>query len=90
MLSLVEHELFYNLGARSSDLVSKRFSGRVEKRMYHLSPIQTEKSEPEGKRIMPQTRFIEFSAFPLTRGLGFLCLHRRPMFDFFTYNIKHD
>ena len=27
--------------------------------------MQTEKFQPEGKRIMPETRFIEFPALPL-------------------------
>ena len=43
--------------------------------------MQTEKSQPQGERIMPETRFIEF----LTRGMGFLGLHRRPVIDFFSY-----
>ena len=47
--------------------------------------MQTEKSQPEGKWIMLETRFFEFPALPLTRGLGFLGLHRRPMFDYFSY-----
>ena len=28
-------------------------------RIYHRSSIQIEKFQPEGKRIMPQTRFTE-------------------------------
>ena len=43
---------------------------------------------------MPETRFTEFRHYPLTRGLGFLGLHRRPMFDycliiFLSYDIKN-
>ena len=30
-------------------------------RIYHRSLIQTEKSQPEGKRIMPETRFTDVS-----------------------------
>ena len=45
--------------------------------------MQTEKSHPEGEGIIPETRFMEFSA--LSVGLGFLSLHRRPMFDYFSY-----
>ena len=52
-------------------------------RILSRSPMQTEKSEPEGKRIMAETRCTEH--YPLTRGLGFLDLHRRPMFDYFPY-----
>ena len=28
-------------------------------RLYHRSPMQTEKSQPEGTQIMPETRFTE-------------------------------
>ena len=52
-------------------------------RIYHRSPMQTEKFQPEGTWIMPDTRFSEFPALSLTRGKGFLGLHRRPMFDYF-------
>ena len=31
-------------------------------RIQHRSPMQTEKSQPDGKRIMPETRFSEFPA----------------------------
>ena len=31
-------------------------------RIYHRSPMQTEKSLPESKRIMPERRFTEFPA----------------------------
>ena len=30
--------------------------------IYHRFPIQTKKSQTEGKQIMPKTRFIEFAA----------------------------
>ena len=47
------------------------------------------KSQPEGKRIMPETRFTSckphFRHYPLTRRLGFLGLHQRTMFDYFSY-----
>ena len=33
-----------------------------ENRIYHRSPMQTEKSEPGRERIMPETRFTEFPA----------------------------
>ena len=33
--------------------------------MYHWSPMQTEKSQPLGKRIMPETRFTEFTALSI-------------------------
>ena len=52
---------------------------------YNLSLVSDADREfkPEGKRIMPETRFTEFPALSLTRGLGFLGLHRGPMIDFF-------
>ena len=50
-------------------------------RIYHGSPMQTEKSQPKGKRMMPETRFTEFPALPLTRELVFLGLRRRPTID---------
>ena len=33
--------------------------------MYYWSPMQIEKSQPEGKRIMPETMFTEFPALPV-------------------------
>ena len=50
-------------------------------RIYHRSLMQTEKSQPEGKRIMQETRFTEFPAL----SVDLLGLHRRPMFDYFSY-----
>ena len=54
-------------------------------RNYHRSSMQTEKSQPEGKRIMPETRFTSFPALSVDPSLGFLGLHRRPMMDYFFY-----
>ena len=34
------------------------------------SPMQTEKSQPEGKRIMPETRFTEFPALSVNARVG--------------------
>ena len=39
-------------------------------RIYHRSPMQTEKSHPEGKRIMPETRFTTFPAFSVGPRVG--------------------
>ena len=33
----------------------------VNNRIYHRSPLKIEKSQPEGKRILPDMRFTEFS-----------------------------
>ena len=40
------------------------------KTIYHRSPIQTEKFKPEGKRIMPETRFTEFPASSVNPRVG--------------------
>ena len=41
-------------------------------RIYHRSLMQTEKSQPEGKRIMPETRFTEFPSFSVDPRVGIL------------------
>ena len=47
--------------------------------------MQTEKSKPESKRIMPETDFIaSFRHYLLTQVLGFSGLHRRPITDKFS------
>ena len=38
-------------------------------KICHWSLMQTEKPQPEGKHIMPETRFTEFPAYPLTPQL---------------------
>ena len=45
------------------------WSGRLN-RMYHRSPMRIEKSQPEGKRIMPDTRFTEFPALSVYPRVG--------------------
>ena len=59
----------------------------VRKIIKYRSPMQIEKSQPEGKRIMPETRKAHFRHDPLTRGLGFLGLHWRPMVE--SIYLKH-
>ena len=39
-------------------------------RTYLWSLMQTENSQPEGKRIFPETRFTEFSALSVDTGVG--------------------
>ena len=39
-------------------------------RIYHWSSMQTEKFQPEGKRIMPETRFNEFPALSVNPRFG--------------------
>ena len=52
-------------------------------RIYHRSPMQTEKSEVEGKRIMQKRGLPSFPHYPLTLELGFSGLHRRLMTVYF-------
>ena len=67
--------------------VSIRYKSTLSKinRIYHLSLMQTQKSPPEGKRMMPETRFTEFRHYPLVQRLGFLDLHRGMIFVFLIY-----
>ena len=48
--------------------------GRVfleeQNRIYHRSPMQTEKPQPEGQRIMPETRFTESPALSVHQRVG--------------------
>ena len=39
-------------------------------RIYHRSPMQTEKFQPEGKRMMPETRFTSFPALSVDPRVG--------------------
>ena len=39
-------------------------------RIYHRSPMQTEKSQPKGKWIMPEKRFTEFLALSVDPRVG--------------------
>ena len=39
-------------------------------RFYHQSPMQTEKSQSEGKRMMPETRFTEFPTLSIDQRFG--------------------
>ena len=39
-------------------------------RIEHRSPMQTENSQPEGKRIMPKMRFIELPAVSIDPRVG--------------------
>ena len=47
--------------------------------------MQIEKSQSEGKRIMPERRLTELQHYPLTRGFAFRSLHRNSM----TYSLSH-
>ena len=39
-------------------------------RTCHWSSMQTEKAQPEGKRIMPETRFTKFLALSIDLRVG--------------------
>ena len=56
----------------------------LRNRIYHWSPLQTEKSQLKGKWIMPEMRFIEFTASSLDPRVGISRLHRT-MIDYFSY-----
>ena len=45
-------------------------SAGQKNRILHRSPMQTEKSQPEGKRIMPETRVTEFPEFSVDQRVG--------------------
>ena len=47
---------------RSPVQITVHPAGDLKYRNYHRSPMQTEKSQPEGKRMVPETRFTEFPA----------------------------
>ena len=50
-------------------ILSKVYTSGIN-RIYHLSPMQIEKSQPEGEQIMPKTRFTQFPAFPIDLKVG--------------------
>ena len=45
-------------------------SGEIINRICHRSAMQTEKSQPQGKRIMLETRFTEFQALSIDPRVG--------------------
>ena len=67
----------------SSCLIVEIWTNRIS----HLCPMQTENSQPAGKRIMPETKFIEFLALFLDPRVGIsqsTSLQWRPMNDYFS------
>ena len=44
--------------------------------------MQTEKSQPSGQRIVPETGKSRYRHYPFILGFEFLGLLRRPMLDF--------
>ena len=59
-------------------------------RIYHGSWMGTEKFQPEGKLIMPETRFTSsFWQYPMTPGWDFLvCIGDRRLIIFLTHEKK--
>ena len=49
--------------------VCRSLSKRIN-RIYHRSPMQIEKSQLEGKRVLPETRFTSFPAFSVDPRVG--------------------
>ena len=43
---------------------------RINIIIYHGSPMQTERSQTEGNRIMPEAMFTEFSALSVDPRVG--------------------
>ena len=66
-------------------IMRKKRSGIYTNRIYHRSLRQTEKSQTEGKQILPETRFIEFPALSVSLRMGFLGLRPRPKIHYFSY-----
>ena len=54
-------------------------------RIKHRSPKQTEKNQPEGKRIMPETRVPEFPALSVDPRVGISRSASETNVDYFSY-----
>ena len=54
------------------------------KRISHRFPMQTEKSNPEGKRIMLEMGFTEFPALSVDPKVGISLPASERMFDYFS------
>ena len=67
--------------ANKTYLDSAAHHGELINRIYHRSLMQTEKSQPKGKRIMPETRFTEVYHNLLPIGIGDRCLIIFPTYD---------
>ena len=50
-------------------LIRSALIGLIINRIYRSS-MKTEKSQPEGQRIMPETRFTEFPALSVDQRVG--------------------
>ena len=67
--------IFYSIISESDSLSKLVTANILINRIYHRSPIQTEKFNPEDKWKMPETRFTAFPALSVDPRLGFLSLH---------------
>ena len=67
-----EHCVKLNMQAESSDWQQQVFQGRSLRinKILHRLPMQTERSQPEGKRIFLEMRFTEFPAFSVDPRVG--------------------
>ena len=52
----------------------------IQNRIYHRSSMQIEKSQPEGKRMMPETRFTERTE--VDNKVCVLCITRNSTYAF--------
>ena len=52
-------------------MINNYFIVMVKKIIKNWSPMQTEKCQPSGQRIMPERGLPRFRHYPLTRGLEF-------------------
>ena len=62
------------------DVVSDRTN-----RVLHRSQMQIEKSQPEYKRIMPETKFTEFPALSVDPRVGIFGSALGTDFDYLSY-----
>ena len=50
--------------------LSCNYDSRLSNRICHQYYVQTEKSQPEGKEMMPETRFTEFLTLSIDPRVG--------------------
>ena len=74
------HMYAHTTNALNTPAIFIRNMGELN-RIYRRSPLHIEKSQLEGEQIMPETRFIEFSALSVDPRVWISRSHRRPMFD---------
>ena len=56
---------------KNQNIAAENYNAPSDKnRIHHRSPIQTEKSQPEGERLRPETRFTYFPALSIDPRVG--------------------